>query len=63
MEKSSKMLQNEINILKQLNHKNIIKYIDSDGENMLVEYLPNGEIFDFVQKEKFSEDIARYYFH
>ena len=54
----------EINIMKSLNHPNIIKYIDffkePDVFYLCLEYAPGGELFErIVLREQYSEDIAR----
>ena len=69
--------ENEIKIMKDIDHKNIVKFIDGsvdailfkkDGRQipsiyMVLEYAPGRELFDFVAiAGQFSEPIARYYF-
>ena len=54
----------EINIMKSLDHPNIIKYIDffkePDVFYLCLEYAPGGELFErIVLREQYSEDIAR----
>jgi calcium-dependent protein kinase len=56
-------LTNEIKILKQLDHPNIVKlyevYSDSRNIYMVTEYLEGGEVFDLILKSKhFNENIA-----
>jgi calcium-dependent protein kinase len=56
-------LTNEIKILKQLDHPNIVKlyevYSDSRNIYMITEYLEGGEVFDLILKSKhFNENIA-----
>ena len=72
-----KYYQNEISILRNLQHPNLIKMIESfencertkiNGEikyyNAIVfELAHNGDMFEFINSEKFSEDLARTYFH
>lgn len=70
--------QNEINVMGDLDHVNIIKMFDSsldssivlaDGREVPVFYLAlelagGGELFDFIAETgRFDEDTARYYFH
>lgn len=73
-----KQVKNEINVMKELSHKNIITLVDysdeaqytlPDGRTMEVYYIAlelaeNGEVFDFVaQTGRFSESLSLYYFH
>ena len=56
-------LSNEIKILKQLDHPNIVKLYEiySDAQNiyLITEYLEGGEVFDLILKSKhFNECIA-----
>lgn len=56
-------LNNEIKILKQLDHPNIVKlyevYSDSSNIYLITEYLEGGELFDLILKSKhFNENIA-----
>ena len=48
---------NEIEVLKALDHPNIIKLFDSYQDksyyNMVEEYCSGGDLFDYIQKEKF----------
>ena len=58
-----KSLQNEINILRQLDHPNVIKlfeiYQDTSNIYMVTEFLGGGELFDvLVKKRCLSESIA-----
>lgn len=58
-----KSLSNEINILRQLDHPNIIKlyeiYQDTNHIYMVTEFLGGGELFDvLVKKRCLSENIA-----
>ncbi len=72
------IVKNEVEIMKNLNHPNIINLIDfSDTEEhtkpngvstpvfyLALELANGGELFDFIaQTGKFSEKVARYYFH
>jgi calcium-dependent protein kinase len=56
-------LTNEIKIMKQLDHPNIVKlyeiYQDSRNIYLITEYLEGGELFDLILKSKhFNENIA-----
>ncbi len=58
-----KSLSNEINILRQLDHPNIIKlyeiYQDTNHIYMVTEFLGGGELFDvLVKKRCLSENIT-----
>lgn len=58
-----KTLNNEIRILKMLDHPNIVKlyeiYEDPKNIYMITEYLEGGELFDMILKTKhFNENIA-----
>lgn len=72
------IVKNEISVMKELSHQNIIKILDysdkadytlPDGRSMEVYYLAleiasNGEIFDVLAETgRFSESLARFYFH
>lgn len=72
------LVKNEISIMKELSHRNIIKVVDyseeaeytlADGRSMEVYYIAlelaqNGEIFDYIAESgRFSENLANYYFH
>ena len=73
-----KDVENEVQIVNSLNHKNIYKirgvgkgeFDPLDGSEkpyqvlyMLMDYAPNGELFDLVhQSGPLDEDVARYYF-
>jgi len=62
--KKKKMLKKEIEILKQLDHQNIVKLYDVHEENeicyMVFEYISGGELFDFIVKQgRLSEIDAR----
>ena len=57
---------NEIEVLKALDHPNIIKlfdcYQDKSYFYMVEEYCSGGDLFDYIQKEKFfTEKKAKYY--
>ena len=73
-----KIFLNESEIMKKLDHPNIIKLLGSssksnaireDGPELPVnyiamEYAENGEIFEFISESgRFSEPEARFYFH
>ena len=64
--------------MKKLNHQNLVnfievleeaKYTKKNGQSynamcIVLEYCANGELFDYVANSgKFSEDIARLYYH
>jgi calcium-dependent protein kinase len=56
-------LTNEIKIMKQLDHPNIVRlyeiYSDSRNIYLITEYLEGGELFDLILKSKhFNENIA-----
>jgi calcium-dependent protein kinase len=56
---------NEITILKSVDHPNIIKlfecYYDSNYYYMVEEYLPGGDLYDYIKKQKyFSEKKAAF---
>ena len=56
---------NEINILKQLDHPNILKilefHITNDKFYIITDYLPEGELYDEIDKKNiFSEREAAY---
>jgi calcium-dependent protein kinase len=56
-------LNNEIKILKMLDHPNIVKlyeiYEDPKNIYMVTEYLEGGELFDLILRTKhFNENIA-----
>jgi calcium/calmodulin-dependent protein kinase I len=57
-------IRSEINIMKSLDHPNIVKFVDSFEEEkffyVVLEFLPGGELFDrLVQKTFYSEKEAR----
>ena len=59
----SKSFSNEIAVLKTLDHPNIIKlfecYYDNNYYYMVEEYCSGGDLFDYIQKQKyFSEKKA-----
>ena len=73
-----KLVMNEIEVMKELDHPNIVKLLDSsydaeykrpNGSKLKVFYLAlelvsGGELFDFIAETgRFTEDVARYYFH
>ena len=72
------LVMNEVEIMKELNHPNIVnlrdfsdsaEYVRPNGSKVPVFYLAlelasGGELFDFIAETgAFSEDVARYYFH
>lgn len=74
---SEEMFKNEVSIMKELDHQNLIKILDfseeaeytiPDGRSMEVCYIAlelakGGEIFDFIAETgRFSESTARFYF-
>lgn len=79
MDKSMmELVMNEVDIMKELSHKNIVNLIDfsdsaeyvrPDGSKIAVFYLAlelaaGGELFDFIAETgRFTEEVARYYFH
>jgi calcium/calmodulin-dependent protein kinase I len=57
-------IRSEINIMKALDHPNIVKFVDSFEEEkffyVVLEFLPGGELFDrLVQKTFYTEKEAR----
>ena len=62
------IIYSEINIHSKLSHQNIIKlynmYEDDDTINIIMEYAPNGNLYQSIKKEKngFSESKAFDYF-
>lgn len=74
----SAIVKNEVEIMKTLDHQNIIKLLDYDSNASFVkpngsksdvfcivlELARGGELFDLIALTgQFSEDIARYFFH
>ena len=56
-------MQNEIDILRQVDHPNIVKLVDfyeDPGHYCLImEMMSGGELFDYItEKENFSEELA-----
>jgi calcium-dependent protein kinase len=56
-------IKNEIELLKQLDHPNIVKifefFVEYDGYYLITEYLQGGELFDAIKKNgSFFEPIA-----
>jgi len=53
---TSNLLSNEINILKELDHPNIIKlyeyFEEKEKAYLIYEYLSGGELFEKVKREK-----------
>lgn len=62
---NQKMCQNEYNIHKKLNHKNIIKTISQIKTQktlgIKMEYAPLGDFFTLITKKSFSENLSRFY--
>lgn len=73
-----KTLKNEIEIMKALHHPNIVNLIDfkestnyvkKNGQTkkvmaIIMEYINGGELFEYVANTgRFSEEVARTYFH
>lgn len=57
------LLENEFEILKQVDHPNIIKfyemYVDDKDYHLVTEYCGGGELFDhIIERGKFSESYA-----
>jgi serine/threonine protein kinase len=46
----NKYLTSQINILKNLNHTNIIKLIDNDESNIYIEYISGGSLKSLIEK-------------
>ena len=62
----ARCLQSEINLLKQLNHPNIVKYIDtiqgSDFLHIVLEYVEGGSLAHTLKKfGVFSEELTAMY--
>jgi len=54
------LLKHEYTILKQLNHKNIIKPIDwIDNIGMIVEYIPSFELFMYIREEWLQNNMEK----
>ena len=55
---------NELNVLKKMDHPNIIKifefYIGDNDYNLVTEYCNGGDLFDFIQKSILSEKQVAY---
>ena len=74
-----KLVKNEIEVMKELDHQNIVKLLDYEYEAeyrrpkqtkgvkvfyIALELVGGGELFDFIAETgRFSEEVARYYFH
>jgi serine/threonine protein kinase len=59
-------LQQEIEILEKLHHKNIVRYFGSNRDdeflNIFLEYIPGGSIASLLEKYgKFPETLIRVY--
>lgn len=76
--KLNNLFLNEVKVLKQLNHPNILKLHDYSNKSqalkpdgtkidvnyMALEYAEGGELFDYISETgKFSQKVARFYFH
>jgi serine/threonine protein kinase len=74
---NTSLFYKEVNALSKLKHPNIIKMHDYSDDSLVnrpngstieviyisLEYIPNGEIFDYIAESgRFSEDESRYYF-
>jgi len=68
-------MNNEVKIMVNLDHKNIVNYIDYGQEKynkpkgsktvdyIAIELAEKGELFDFISNSgAFSEELARYFF-
>lgn len=78
-QRNLKMVQNEVSILKGLNHKGIVKLIEfgekgcvqkSSGQitdnlvYLLMEYIPGGTLFNLCERSgQMGEDIGRFFLH
>ena len=61
-------IKNEVNILKKLDHPNIVKITDfyslKSEYNIVTEYCQNGELFDEIKSEApFNENVAGFYMY
>ena len=61
------IIQREINIHSRINHENIVQFYaynnkDLNQVNILLEYCPNGSIFELINKNGFDEPQAYKYF-
>lgn len=76
LEEFRDQIDNEVNIISQLDHPNISRYVDSGDAELIfngrtkpgyyiaLELVPGGQLFDYIDMTgAFSEEIARYYFH
>ena len=59
-DEAEEMLQNEVEILSQLDHPNVVKLIEIFDEDdcvyLVMELMEGGELFDrLVEKENYSE--------
>ena len=59
--------QQEINIMRELDHPNVLKLFEFFEDNryiyLVMELCEGGELFDkIIEKGHFSEGMARYYF-
>jgi serine/threonine protein kinase len=66
---NANVVQNEINIMKQLKHKNIVRLHDvctKDGQTCILMETANGDFFDFITQSHdlcpLSDIELRYYF-
>jgi calcium-dependent protein kinase len=65
--KDPKKFQQEISIMRELDHPNVIKLFEFFEDDryvyLVMELCEGGELFDkIVAKGKFTESMARYYF-
>lgn len=71
------MIENEVNVMKELSHQNIIQLLDYSYNDvytndhgrsfevytLALELAPNGELFDYIAETgSFSEEVTRHYF-
>ena len=63
-ENNEQEVLNELNVLKKMDHPNIIKvfefYMDDDNYYMITEYCSDGDLFDFVKDSKLNEIQSAY---
>lgn len=77
LDRNLKQYQAEVSILRNLQHPNLIKMVEcfenceklkKNGEmkyfnTIVFELAANGNLFDFINSQKLSEELARTYFH